>query len=150
MRPYRPRPRRAYYPATPLTSRMLFIGLFAGASVILLVSSFKIVGQAEVLVIERFGRFNRPIRSGLNARWPWIERPRTIDVLWFKAVQGVVNSTASYLPSAAAGVIGALGSPKDLLRTSDAANEVAAVALASTVSATAVIDQKVGARSIHG
>ena len=129
---------------------MLFIGLFAGADVILLVSSFKIVGHAEVLVIERFGRFNRPILSGLNVRWPWIERPRTIDVLHFEADPGVVNSTASCLLSAAVGVIGALGSPKDLLTTSDAANEVAAVALAPTVTATAVIDQKVGARSIHG
>ncbi len=36
------------------------IGLWIG------VSSFKIVGQAEVLVIERLGRFNRVARSGLN------------------------------------------------------------------------------------
>lgn len=43
-------------------------------------SSIKIVGQAEVLVIERLGRFNRLARSGLNILIPFVERPKAIDV----------------------------------------------------------------------
>ncbi|MBA3558676.1 MAG: SPFH/Band 7/PHB domain protein [Gemmatimonadaceae bacterium] len=65
------------------------IGLWIG------VSSFKIVGQAEVLVIERLGRFNRVARSGLNILIPFIERPKTIDVRYFEAdVSGVKRVTA--------------------------------------------------------
>jgi len=41
---------------------------------------FRIVGQAEVMVVERLGRFNRIARSGLNILLPFIERPRAIDV----------------------------------------------------------------------
>ena len=45
-----------------------------------LVASLKIIGQAEVMVIERFGRFHRVARSGLNILIPYVERPRAIDV----------------------------------------------------------------------
>jgi regulator of protease activity HflC (stomatin/prohibitin superfamily) len=41
---------------------------------------FRVVGQAEVMVIERLGRFNRIARSGLNILVPFVERPRAIDV----------------------------------------------------------------------
>ena len=41
---------------------------------------FRVVGQAEVMVIERLGRFNRIARSGLNILLPFVERPRAIDV----------------------------------------------------------------------
>jgi len=53
-------------------------------------SSIKIVGQAEVMVIERLGRFHRLARSGLNLLIPFIERPRSIDVRYFESdVSGV-------------------------------------------------------------
>src|SRR5215216_5100284 len=53
-------------------------------------SSFKIVGQAEVMVVERLGKFNRIARSGLNILIPFIERPRSIDVRYFESdVSGV-------------------------------------------------------------
>jgi regulator of protease activity HflC (stomatin/prohibitin superfamily) len=42
--------------------------------------SFKIIGQAEVMVIERLGRFHRVARSGFNILIPFIEQPRSIDV----------------------------------------------------------------------
>ncbi|HEY0972739.1 MAG TPA: SPFH domain-containing protein [Gemmatimonadales bacterium] len=48
-------------------------------------TSIKIVGQAEVLVIERLGRFHRLARSGLNLLIPFIERPKTIDVRYFES-----------------------------------------------------------------
>src|SRR5688572_27571298 len=58
-------------------------------------SSFKIIGQAEVMVIERLGRFHRLARSGFNVLIPFIERPRSIDVRYVEAdVAGVKRVTA--------------------------------------------------------
>jgi regulator of protease activity HflC (stomatin/prohibitin superfamily) len=51
-------------------------------------SAFKIVGQAEVLVIERLGRFHRVARSGFNVLIPFLERPRAIDVRYLEADVG--------------------------------------------------------------
>jgi regulator of protease activity HflC (stomatin/prohibitin superfamily) len=45
--------------------------------------SIKIIGQAEVMVVERLGRFNRVARSGLNILLPIIERPKRLDVRYF-------------------------------------------------------------------
>jgi regulator of protease activity HflC (stomatin/prohibitin superfamily) len=45
--------------------------------------TFKIVGQAEVMVIERLGRFHRLARSGFNIIIPILERAKTIDVRYF-------------------------------------------------------------------
>src|SRR5215207_7084385 len=59
-------------------------------------ASFKIVGQAEVMVIERLGRFHRVARSGLNILIPLFERPRSIDVRYFEiAVGGTKRITSS-------------------------------------------------------
>jgi regulator of protease activity HflC (stomatin/prohibitin superfamily) len=64
-------------------------GLFVGTK------SFKIVGQAEVMVIERLGRFHRLARSGFNILIPFIERPKSIDVRYFEAdVSGVKRIAA--------------------------------------------------------
>ena len=66
-----------------------FVGLFIGTK------SFKIVGQAEVMVIERLGRFHRLARSGFNILIPFIERPKSIDVRYFEAdVSGVKRISA--------------------------------------------------------
>src|SRR5215207_500348 len=51
-------------------------------------ASFKIVGQAVVMVIERRGRFHRVARSGLNILIPLFERPRSIDVRYFEIAVG--------------------------------------------------------------
>lgn len=64
-----------------------------------LISSIRIIGQAEVMVIERLGRFHRLGRSGLNILIPFIERPKSIDTRYFesdpggpqKLVQGAVT-----------------------------------------------------------
>jgi regulator of protease activity HflC (stomatin/prohibitin superfamily) len=57
--------------------------------------SFKVVGQAEVLVVERLGRFHRVARSGLNILIPFVERPKTIDVRYFESdVSGVKRISA--------------------------------------------------------
>src|SRR3982751_4084471 len=58
-------------------------------------TTFKIIGQAEVMVIERLGRFHRVARSGLNILIPLIERPKSIDVRYFEiAVGGAKKITA--------------------------------------------------------
>ena len=59
---------------------MILLGILAAFAVSLLVAGVKIIGQAEVMVIERLGRFHRVGRSGLNLLIPFIERPRPIAV----------------------------------------------------------------------
>ncbi|HVZ77028.1 MAG TPA: stomatin-like protein [Gemmatimonadaceae bacterium] len=53
--------------------------------VMIAAKSFKIVGQAEVMVVERLGRFHRLARSGFNILIPFIERPRAIDVRYLES-----------------------------------------------------------------
>ena len=72
------------------------VGLAALAVIIAFVAAvakgaFKIIGQAEVMVIERLGRFNRLGRSGFNILIPFIERPKSIDVRYFEADPGGVK-----------------------------------------------------------
>ncbi len=72
-----------------------------GLAIIVLIAGWvitktvKVIGQAEVMVIERWGRFNRVGRSGLNILIPWMERPRTIDVRYFEADPGGVKRITS-------------------------------------------------------
>jgi len=44
------------------------------------VASVKVVPQAQVMVIERLGRFDRLAKSGLNIITPYIEKPRPIVI----------------------------------------------------------------------
>ncbi len=73
--------------------------VLAAIVVVLLSASIKIIGQAEVMVVERLGRFHRIARSGLNILIPFVERPRTIEVRYFDAdpdgARKVVQSVAS-------------------------------------------------------
>jgi len=59
---------------------MLTLGIIGGFVLLILAKSVKIIGQAEVIVVERLGRFHRVARSGLNLLLPFIERPRHLDV----------------------------------------------------------------------
>jgi len=72
---------------------LLAIAVTIGA--LILTNSVKIVGQAEVMVIERWGRFNRIARSGLNILVPWMERPRSIDVRYAESDPGGVKRIMS-------------------------------------------------------
>jgi regulator of protease activity HflC (stomatin/prohibitin superfamily) len=75
------------------------IGAIAVGVAVLLAKSIRIIGQAEVMVVERLGRFNRVARSGLNILIPFIERPRAIDVRFLESdtsgLQRVVVGTVS-------------------------------------------------------
>jgi regulator of protease activity HflC (stomatin/prohibitin superfamily) len=67
---------------------LIILGVLALVLLLGVTSSFKIIGQAEVMVIERLGRFHRVARSGFNVLIPFVERPRTIDVRYFEADMG--------------------------------------------------------------
>jgi regulator of protease activity HflC (stomatin/prohibitin superfamily) len=71
---------------------VIILALFG---LVLLGKSFKIVGQAEVLVVERLGRFHRLARSGFNVLIPFIERPRAIDVRYAESDVGGVKRIAA-------------------------------------------------------
>jgi regulator of protease activity HflC (stomatin/prohibitin superfamily) len=74
---------------------LIGLGIFLLLAIFLAAASFKIVGQAEVMVIERLGRFHRLARSGFNILIPLVERPRSIDVRYFEAdVGGIKRITA--------------------------------------------------------
>ncbi len=74
---------------------LIALGIVILLGLLILTSSFKIVGQAEVMVIERLGRFNRIARSGFNILIPFIERPRAIDVRYVESdVSGVKRITS--------------------------------------------------------
>lgn len=75
---------------------MAFIPLIiAVLALYVLAKSIKIIGQAEVIVVERLGRFHRVARSGLNFLIPFVERPRTLDVRYFEAdVSGIKKITS--------------------------------------------------------
>ncbi|HUT02693.1 MAG TPA: SPFH domain-containing protein [bacterium] len=50
----------------------LFIIIFAARGLV-------IVQQAETLVIERLGKFDRMLQSGINVIWPIVDKPRQIE-----------------------------------------------------------------------
>ena len=71
------------------------IGIIAFFALVVVSKSLKIVGQAEVLVVERLGRFHRVARSGLNILIPFVEKPRAIDVRYAESdVSGIKRISA--------------------------------------------------------
>jgi regulator of protease activity HflC (stomatin/prohibitin superfamily) len=89
-----PRPYTSRSPPTRIMALVILAVLVALVSYFLY-ASLKVIGQAEVMVIERFGRFHRVARSGLNILIPLVERPRSIDVRYFElAVGGIKKITA--------------------------------------------------------
>src|SRR5438270_10883306 len=68
---------------------LVLLGIFIATK------SFKVVGQAEVMVIERLGRFHRLARSGFNVLIPFLELPRTIDVRYFESDVGGIKRITS-------------------------------------------------------
>ena len=54
---------------------MIVVALVVVSSIL---SCIKVVKQAEQIVIERFGKFDRILNSGLNVIVPVMDRPRPI------------------------------------------------------------------------
>jgi regulator of protease activity HflC (stomatin/prohibitin superfamily) len=78
----------------------IIFGIVAAIFVLFVATaSFKIIGQAEVMVIERLGRFHRIARSGFNILIPFVERAKSLDVRYLESAVGgqsrVVVSTTS-------------------------------------------------------
>ena len=71
-----------------MTPIEIFLAAVAVGAVSIVLRSFKIIGQAEVMVIERLGRFHRVARSGFNFLIPFIEQPRSIDVRYLASDVG--------------------------------------------------------------
>lgn len=72
------------------------LGIIGIGIIAVLAKSIRIIGQAEVMVVERLGRFNRVARSGLNLLIPFVERAKTIDVRFFESdVTGLKKIVAS-------------------------------------------------------
>lgn len=67
---------------------MLTLAIIGAVVVFLLGWSIRIIGQAEVMVVERLGRFHRVARSGLNFLIPILERPRQLDVRYLETDAG--------------------------------------------------------------
>jgi regulator of protease activity HflC (stomatin/prohibitin superfamily) len=68
-----------------MTALLILLLLAAVAALFVAGNAFKIIGQAEVMVIERLGRFHRVARSGFNLLIPFVERPRAIDLRYLEA-----------------------------------------------------------------
>lgn len=68
-----------------MTPILIFLGAAAFAALVVAAKSFKVIGQAEVMVIERLGRFHRVARSGFNILIPFIERPKELDVRYLES-----------------------------------------------------------------
>jgi regulator of protease activity HflC (stomatin/prohibitin superfamily) len=74
---------------------MLTLAILGALAVLVIASSVKIIGQAEVIVVERLGRFHRVARSGLNILIPGIERPRHLNVRYMETdVSGLRRITS--------------------------------------------------------
>src|SRR5262245_8272702 len=57
----------------------LFVLIFIALAVLItLFKSFRVVGQASVMAIERLGRFHMLASSGLNIILPYIDKPRVV------------------------------------------------------------------------
>ena len=78
-----------------MSPTLIWLGILAAGGLVVLTKSLKIVGQAEVLVVERLGRFHRVARSGLNILIPFVERPRAIDVRYAENDVGGVKRIAA-------------------------------------------------------
>jgi regulator of protease activity HflC (stomatin/prohibitin superfamily) len=68
-----------------MTPLYIILGIVAVLALFIGSASFKIIGQAEVMVIERLGRFHRLARSGFNILIPFIERPKALDVRFLES-----------------------------------------------------------------
>lgn len=58
------------------TGIYIIVGLLVVIVAIYVIFGFKIVPQAETMVIERLGKYNRTLNSGINVILPILEKPR--------------------------------------------------------------------------
>ena len=59
-------------------STTIIVGIIVLIVIIFVLRGVRIIPQAETWVIERLGKYNRTLESGINIIWPIIDRPRVI------------------------------------------------------------------------
>ena len=57
----------------------VFVLALALLIIMLVVRGLRIVQQAEVVIIERLGRYHATLTSGVNVIWPFVDKPRKIS-----------------------------------------------------------------------
>lgn len=57
---------------------LLVLAFLALAVLITALKSFRVVGQASVMIIERLGKFHKLAASGLNIILPFLDKPRSV------------------------------------------------------------------------
>jgi regulator of protease activity HflC (stomatin/prohibitin superfamily) len=55
-----------------------FVIVLAILIIVMVVRGLRIVQQAEVVIVERLGRYHATLHSGINVIWPFIDKPRRI------------------------------------------------------------------------
>lgn len=74
---------------------MIAVLIFLGVLIfVLLIKGFKIIKQAEVMVIERLGKYNKTLNSGLNFIIPFVDAPRYIEIK--NVVEGPGGQSITY------------------------------------------------------
>mgnify|MGYP006432430049 CR=1 FL=1 len=73
---------------------IVIAGSVAFLILIFALKGLKIVQQSEVLIIERLGRYNKTLESGINIIWPIIDVPRQIH--WRSEVELDGNTYSRY------------------------------------------------------
>ena len=59
---------------------MIILGIIVAMTIIYVLSGFKIIQQSETRVIERLGKYNRTLSSGINIIWPILDKTRKVMI----------------------------------------------------------------------
>ncbi|HSW73816.1 MAG TPA: SPFH domain-containing protein [Candidatus Limnocylindria bacterium] len=67
---------------------LIFFGFCCLGLIVLLAKSFLVVRQAEAVIIERFGKYDRTLLPGIHMVVPFLERPRTVIWNYVQEIDG--------------------------------------------------------------
>lgn len=73
----------------------IIFGLIALFVIIFGMSGIKIVQQSQTMVIERLGKYNRTLPTGINVIWPIVDKPR--EIMWRFVRQNVTLDGHPYI-----------------------------------------------------
>ncbi|MFW5962450.1 MAG: SPFH domain-containing protein [bacterium] len=65
---------------------LIVLGFIVLLLIVWTIKGVVIINQAETMVIERLGRFDRVLEAGINIIWPIIEKAQVID--WKEVIEG--------------------------------------------------------------
>src|SRR5438046_2247089 len=69
-----------------MATTTIVFGLIAFFIIIMGLRGFKIIQQSETMVVERLGKYDRTLPSGINIVWPIIDQPR--EIMWRYTKEG--------------------------------------------------------------